>query len=112
MNAKEAKEIFIKGNGFKLEKDSTVTIHRMVELSMDTAINFGMAKGYIAALEGPEVKALVEAFKNLMANENYGCWKGEDDPVSETYMPCGKCVFCGAEDALSKFREAIKQEKI
>jgi hypothetical protein len=80
MNAKEAREKISKGE----------------EWANDNAINLSYhweAKGYLAALEGPEVEALVEALEN---------YHTPDDPNHSKTDNCDTC------NALAAFRKAVK----
>ncbi len=51
---------------------------------------------------------MAEALEALIKNKDYGCWHGEDDPASESYITCGTCVFCALEDTLSLWQDYLK----
>lgn len=59
---------------------------------------FMKAIGYLAALEGPEVKALVEALESI---GGFGCVNAQ----ARVGKPCGICFSCEAREALKKIKE-------
>lgn len=67
MNVKEAKEIYIKGEVFRLKDKEQMSLTDLIERAMVVSRKFGEAKGYLAALEGEEVKALVEAAQEALS---------------------------------------------
>ncbi len=96
MNAKEAIEIIAhnKKYGHKTWAIEAQDIKNRIGFKNETWLEIAsIAEGYLAALEGPEVKALVEALEKI--NEN-----------------CHGDSVVYSRVALSQFREAIKQEKI
>ena len=75
-SAKEAREIIANGMSFKDEDN----------------VRFVFSKGYLSALQGQEVRALVEALESM---ENHCCECGDDEV---------------AKKALSLYREAVKND--
>lgn len=66
--------------------------------------NLGYADGYLASLEGPEVKALVKALKYSI---KYHCGYPDSKPDKNCKAPECK-ISSRSEKALSQFREAVK----
>ena len=63
--------------------------------------SYSIAVGYLKALEGPEVKALIEALEETYENEM--CWDTNDEEE------CGECGWCKAKSAIKQYHKAIKK---
>lgn len=96
MNAKEAKEIISKIVS-KIKKDPGIKAY-----SRGEAIVIACATGYLAALEGPEVSALVKALEAIKNREQYSCdCVGGDDGECSCDFSFTQFV---AEQALKEFK--------
>jgi hypothetical protein len=90
MNAKESKEIIKKPIA-------------MLEDNLDYHLRL-KAEGYLAALEGPEVKALVEALEEVARGR---VLDNHIDPL-ECEVSCN-CDELISKEALAQYREAVKK---
>lgn len=97
MNAKEARE--------ELKMMKPQMLSDLIDWS---SRRVGYAEGYLEALEGSEVKELIEAIKEMIdfSGECY-CLSEE-----ESCTPGGKnCPNCIAKDVLTRYQEAITPEE-
>lgn len=68
MNEKEAREIIIKGQSFRLEKDVTMTLGQLLERSISVVQDFAKAEGYLEAIGKAE--SLARAIKDFKDRNN------------------------------------------
>lgn len=94
MNAKEAREIL-----------KTTIVHSPRRHGLRTIMKLSEAEGYLAALEGREVKALAEA---LELEAGFDCVNAGFKSKPPKDCSCGPCQ---ARKALIKYQEAISGVK-
>ncbi len=86
MNQEKAKEIVIKGESFKLEKDKSYQLEEIISLSTAKWKEFHEAKGYLKAVE--KFRGGMEAIGHILSFEGCHC---DEDKESKDMSSCGYC---------------------
>lgn len=91
------------------EARETIQYYKANALDSEDAMRANQAQGYLAAISGPEVKALAEALEKI---RNLKCFC--DHELSGVKIHGTSHVHCichgfGAENALAQYRDAAKE---